>query len=126
MDRSELESQPISMLFEIALNLPYPELAKYCQLSKKFRQICTQQTFWTQKAQHDFPNFRYLNRVGIPKSHAEYRQIYLVYHCLPGAEKYTSRCLAETIRQGKLENLDYFLSNPPIDKFKTRTYGGLH
>ena len=127
MNASELELQPLEILYSIGLNLPYLELIKYCQLSTKFRQICQNPAFWAQKGQKDFGTFLYMKRVGIPKSHEEYRQIYLVYHCLPGAEKYTKRCLSEVIKLGKEEHLDYFLANIPAEnEHRSRVNGGLY
>ncbi len=71
--------KPQNVLFEIALHLDYDNLSKYCRTSKKFAQICNNPSFWQQKSKLDFPG-------SVAKSKEDYHKIYLVRHCLPGAE----------------------------------------
>lgn len=50
-----VEDLPIEKWFQIALELPYDQLPKFCRQNRMFADVCRDPDFWRYKLQRDFP-----------------------------------------------------------------------
>ena len=112
---SPLTEYPSEVLYNILLNLSYPDILKYCSTNQRAKAICDDIYFWMIKLNHDFkiitPNGReYLPSQYVqkyPHSDTKGYDIYKRWNAFRDADPYTSRNIQ--LQNGNFDILVFYI-----------------
>lgn len=111
-ERMSLESQPRDVIYVIAKDLSSDQVARLCQTSRRFASICSDMSFWAQRAYEDFRSPQsFFMKTTLPAI-TRYRQVQSIHHN-------PLKTFLTALAQGDIETMRYLVEWDP-ERVKAR------